>query len=253
MDEPPKSPEGPETGKLNPEYRRTIVVPGSGSFGLDTSLADISYIAVPEIPAARRKQTSWRIILRFGTPSPRVAVGLDVGADIVFGRGSEGPNSPDIDLSELDALKFGVSRRHALLRPTPNKLFLIDLDSTNGTMLNAVPVGRGMAQALRSGDAISLGGLNFTVEIVREPWQVEKEVKPPQAATPDMLPVAIPRKELEDIDGPPTIHMKRIELLGEEDEDKSKKKGKDKDKDKSKDKGKGKDKGKDKPSSPPDK
>jgi len=238
MDEPPKS---PETGKLNPEYRRTIIVPGSGSFGLDTSLADISYITVPEIPAARRKQIPWRIILRFGTPSPRVAVGLDVGADIVFGRGSEGPNSPDIDLSELDALKLGVSRRHALLRPTPNKLFLIDLDSTNGTMLNAVPVGRGMAQALRSGDAISLGGLNFTIEIVREPWQVEQEVKPPQAATPDMLPVAIPHKKLEETDGPPTIHMKRSDLQAEIDKAKSKKK----------DKGKG--KGKNKPSSPPDK
>jgi len=206
-----KSQQDAATGKLNPDYRRTIIVPGSGSFGLDTSLTDVDYITVPTAPSARKKQIPWRIILRFGSPSPRVVLGLDAIADVVFGRGSEGPNSPDIDLSELDALKLGVSRRHALLRPTPNKLFLIDLDSTNGTLLNAVPVGRGMAQALRSGDAISLGGLNFTVEVVREPWQVEREAKEAQGATPDMLPIAIPRSDLEDTDGPPTLHMKRVE------------------------------------------
>jgi len=196
------------TGKLHPEHRRTVIVPGSGSFGLDTALTDITYITVPTVPSGRRKQIPWRIVLRFGSPSPRVVVGLDVAADIVFGRGSEGPNSPDIDLSELEAITLGVSRRHALLRPTPNKLFLIDLDSTNGTLLNAVPVGRGMAQALRGGDAISLGGLNFTIEIVREPWQVEREARPVEVETPDVLPVSIPNADLMDADGPTTIHMR---------------------------------------------
>jgi pSer/pThr/pTyr-binding forkhead associated (FHA) protein len=205
---------GDPTGKLKADQRRTIVVPGSGSFGLDTTLTDISYITVPTMPSARGKLAPWRIILRFGSPSPRVVVGLDVAADIVFGRGSEGPNSPDIDLSEIDAMKLGVSRRHALMRPTPNKLFLIDLDSTNGTLLNAVPVGRGMAQALRSGDAVSLGGLNFTVEIVREPWQAEQEPRPADVATPDALPIlSIPLAELDDTDGPPTLLMKRDDIL----------------------------------------
>lgn len=199
------------TGKLNPDLRRTIIVPGSGSFGLDTSQANISYIAVPTMPSVRKKQSVWRVILRFGSPSPRVIVGLDVAADIIFGRGSEGPNSPDIDLSELDALKLGVSRRHALVRPTPNKLFLIDLDSTNGTLLNAVPVGRGMAQALRNSDAVSLGGLNFTIEIVREPWEEEREAAPIDTVTPDTLPISIQRAKLEDTDGPPTLYIKRVE------------------------------------------
>lgn len=204
-----KSQKDPRTGKLDAEHHRTIIVPGSGRYGLSTSSSEIIFFAVPITTSPRQNQAPWRIILRFGAPSPRTVVGLDVYADIVLGRGSEGANAPDIDLTELDALKMGVSRRHALVRPTPNKLFLIDLDSTNGTLLNAVPVGRGMAQALRSGDAISLGGLSFTIEIVRQPWDAEEPPKEAEAA-PD---ASIPQVKVDD--GPPTIRIPRPDALQE--------------------------------------
>jgi hypothetical protein len=37
---------------------------------------------------------------------------------VVFGRGGDGPDAPDLDMSALGAHNLGVSRRHALLRPT---------------------------------------------------------------------------------------------------------------------------------------
>ncbi|MBN1313220.1 MAG: FHA domain-containing protein [Anaerolineae bacterium] len=86
-----------------------------------------------------------------------------------MGRGAGSPDSPDIDLTNLDALDLGVSRRHAMIRPTPKRLYLIDLNSTNGSFVNAVPVGRGMAQMLRHGDAVALSRLSFIIEIISSP------------------------------------------------------------------------------------
>ncbi|MBN1429632.1 MAG: FHA domain-containing protein [Anaerolineae bacterium] len=111
----------------------------------------------------------WRILVKFGEPSPRLTVGLDIYADVILGRGVGGPGSPDIDLTNLDALDLGVSRRHAMIRPTPKRLYLIDLSSTNGSYVNAVPVGRGMAQVLRHGDSVALSRLSFIIEIISSP------------------------------------------------------------------------------------
>jgi len=157
------------TGKLNADQRRAIIIPALGSFGTRFSSTGVLYHPVPFNYRTIQNPTPWRVLLKFGAPAPRAIVGLDIYGDVILGRGSDGPQSPDIDLSNLDALALGVSRRHALLRPTQNKLFLIDLDSTNGSYVNAIPVGRGMAQVLRSGDTVALAGLNFVVEVVRAP------------------------------------------------------------------------------------
>jgi pSer/pThr/pTyr-binding forkhead associated (FHA) protein len=163
-DDKPSKP--PITSKL--QRSPTIIVPGAGSFGTRFKAQDVDFVPVP---GGRPKPnvTPWRVVLKFGVPTPKAVLGLDIYDDVVLGRSSQGYSDPDIDLTELDALAVGVSRRHALLRPTPNKLFLIDLDSTNGTTVNAVPVGRGMAQAISGGDLVSLGGVNFLIEILQSP------------------------------------------------------------------------------------
>lgn len=173
----PEQPKRPiVTGKLDANQKRAIIVPALGSFGTRFSSTEVIYHPVPYNYKIIQDPTPWRVLLKFGAPAPRIVVGLDIYGDVIIGRGSDGPQSPDIDLSNLDALALGVSRRHALLRPTQNKLFLIDLDSTNGSYVNAIPVGRGMAQVLKGGDTVALAGLNFVVEIVRAP-QRSKEVE----------------------------------------------------------------------------
>jgi hypothetical protein len=147
-----------------------------------------------------------RVILKFGTSKPPVAVGLDIAGDVVLGRGGgdDASSDVDVDLTHLDAFKRGVSRRHAMLRPTHSKLFLIDLDSTNGTFANMIPVGRGVAREVRHGDIIALGGLDFAIEFVAQPSpsdaldQKPAPEEPPEddrgveglPVTPDILPPA---------------------------------------------------------------
>lgn len=166
------------TTKLDIIERQIIVVPGLGRFGLQFAEREVKYHSVPFKFKTVEQPPSWRIHLKFGAPTPHTTVGLDMFADVILGRGKDGDSPPDVDLTELDALKQGVSRRHALLRPTPTKLFLMDMGSTNGTFLNAMPVGQGMAKVVNSGDLISLGDLAFTIEIILQPPPTE--VKPPE-------------------------------------------------------------------------
>jgi hypothetical protein len=124
------------------------------------------YRPVPE-GAARRGEAAWRLAI--GDLGPDSAVmGLEVWADVVLGRSVEA-NGIDVDFSPYDAEELGVSRRHAMIRPTPSGLFLIDLGSTNGTLCNLVLLGAGKAHRLTEGDVIFLGGLYFSVMAVLPP------------------------------------------------------------------------------------
>jgi len=157
------------TSRLSLDDRHTLVIPALGSFDPRVATRDATFFPVPSTYRTMPNPPIWRILLKFSGKGPRVLAGLDVHGDIVLGRGSGVPDSPDIDLTNLNAEQEGVSRRHALLRPTHHKLYLIDLGSTNGTFVNAIPVSKGMAQTLRSSDNIAFGGLNCVVEIVFSP------------------------------------------------------------------------------------
>jgi hypothetical protein len=157
------------TGRLDSEQRHTLIIPAIGTFDTRLSASDVTYFPVPSTHHPADDSKVWRVLIKFGSTGLRIVAGLDIYGDVVFGRGSEEPDSPDVDLTNLGALERGVSRRHALLRPSMNKLYMIDLNSTNGTYVNAITVSRGMAQTLRNHDAVAFGGLNCVVEIVSSP------------------------------------------------------------------------------------
>jgi hypothetical protein len=68
---------------------------------------------------------------------------------------------PDVDLGPFDAYKHGVSRIHAELLIKPEGLFLIDLDSANGTVVNGQRLDVIKPFPVRHGDLIQLGDLNL--------------------------------------------------------------------------------------------
>lgn len=96
------------------------------------------------------------------------AMGFDIYDDTVIGRGA-GADGPDLDLTPYRALELGVSKRHAMLRPTGKQLFLIDLVSNNGIRVNSAPLPVGRAYPLKHNDSINLGGLSFQVKIIGAP------------------------------------------------------------------------------------
>jgi len=120
--------------------------PGSGEFRV--------------VPAIGRQPvaTRWRIELRADDPHLE-PLRLEIAGDAILGRA----NWVDVNLLDYGAVEHGVSRRHAMLRPSNNALYLIDLGSSNGTQCNGIPVGTLVAVPLALHSVIRLGKLLLTV------------------------------------------------------------------------------------------
>jgi hypothetical protein len=109
----------------------------------------------------------WRIELHGLSPSAG-PVGFDILGDAILGRGADVVRV-DIDLEPYRAAEKGVSRQHAMLRPSAHALYLFDLSSTNGTQCNGILLGAGIARVLSHQDTICLGHLTFEIKLVEGP------------------------------------------------------------------------------------
>jgi hypothetical protein len=140
------------------------------AFGTGALRAIMDYIPVPELSKRKRAlKQPWRIVLIYRN-SEEEPIGLEIHADVVLGRADgDEERFPDMDLSVYNAKQHGVSEQHVLLRPTLSQLFVIDLGSVSGTLVNAVPQEMGMTRALRHNDTLSLGNLHLTVKIMDRP------------------------------------------------------------------------------------
>jgi pSer/pThr/pTyr-binding forkhead associated (FHA) protein len=112
-------------------------------------------------------RTRWRILFEL-TGANRGLLAFEILDDVVVGRDHQGETAPDLDMTILDAVELGVSRQHAILRPTDNHLYVIDLESTNGTHINFYPVGTGRAVALKVHDQLQFGQLNMIVAFMEK-------------------------------------------------------------------------------------
>jgi hypothetical protein len=134
---------------------------------LITGVVD-AYYSLPFAPERHHPgQVRWRIELHGlagGKP-----IGLDILGDVTLGRGSDPSRGPDFDLTPYGGIQCGVSRQHAILKPTPHSLYLLDLQSKNGTQYNGMPMLKGMARSLLNNDIITLGTLRFQVKIIDSP------------------------------------------------------------------------------------
>jgi hypothetical protein len=114
----------------------------------------------------------WRICLLGENDEALV---LNLYGDAIFGRETDtDPHS--VDLSTWRASELGVSRRHAMLRPTASGLYLIDLGSTNGTYHNSVLLGKGSARPIEDSDMIMLGSLVITILILKAPSEQSNDL-----------------------------------------------------------------------------
>ncbi len=164
------------TSQLGDESLESVPEIAQLPFGARSGAAK-SYILVPasaarqEIPA---DAPYWRIELHGVAPGVG-PLGFDIVDDAVIGRNHMSEHTADIDLAPYRAIELGVSRRHAMLRPTPSELFLLDLESTNGTQHNALPIGPGLTRALAHNDTLTFGKLSCTVHIIDSPLIRQQE------------------------------------------------------------------------------
>jgi hypothetical protein len=68
---------------------------------------------------------------------------------------------PDIDLANYDAYEYGVSRLHAEMRIESDGVFVIDLESANGTLINGKRLNSLKPTPLLHGDVLQLGRMQL--------------------------------------------------------------------------------------------
>ncbi|NDJ78993.1 MAG: FHA domain-containing protein [Chloroflexi bacterium] len=89
---------------------------------------------------------------------------VQVRQEVILGRISEQSNTTSyINLSQYGADDLGVSRRHARMLRDDRAVYLMDLNSTNGTRLNGEILPSGVEKRLRDGDEIMLGRMRIFV------------------------------------------------------------------------------------------
>lgn len=152
------------TGRM--ELEDASVSFGKLAFGTKITTDVQGYVSLPA-DAEQDPNRTWRIKLLSNNPTHQ-PLGIIVCSDVTLGR-PLGDVHPDLDLTDYGATKAGVSRHHALFRPSNTNLFLIDLGSTNGTYYNGQRLSKGVAQTINDKDIISFGVLHFAVRIVEKP------------------------------------------------------------------------------------
>jgi pSer/pThr/pTyr-binding forkhead associated (FHA) protein len=111
-------------------------------------------------------QQPWQIIFQ-PTKSKGKAIALEVQNITIVGRADpDCATQPDLDLTPQGGDKLGVSRQHAILMSNADGLWLIDLDSTNGTWVNGLYLQPGLKYRLRNGDRIEFGSLELAVRVL---------------------------------------------------------------------------------------
>ncbi|MBN1122820.1 MAG: FHA domain-containing protein [Anaerolineae bacterium] len=120
-------------------------------------------------PGAKKPfgKKAWQIIL-VCLDKEHEPLGLEIVDDITIGRLTD-ETPVDLDLNPYHAEEYGVSREHAMLRPSDESLLISDLGSTNGTYYEGSKVVLGQPKPIKNGSVISFGKLNFWVKVVNSP------------------------------------------------------------------------------------
>jgi hypothetical protein len=109
----------------------------------------------------------WRLMIHI-SGEPGTAVGLELIDELVIGRADAAIDyEPGLDLIPYGAFDMGVSRQHAKLCVIEDSLFVQDLESTNGTRLNGLPLVPGKQYRVNEGDFIEFGNLRTVLNILR--------------------------------------------------------------------------------------
>ena len=96
----------------------------------------------------------------FVIPSSGRRVKLPLEGDILIGRADPSSQAvPELDLTADDGVEMGISRLHATINPSEEGVVLIDMGSTNGTLLNNYRLPPDLPYPLHSGDEVRFGHL----------------------------------------------------------------------------------------------
>lgn len=100
------------------------------------------------------------------SPPPPATISVPSRPELIVGRSDPQSNSyPDVDLNPYGGLELGVSRRHFRLKREGDQVYIEDLNSMNGIVVNGQKVPPYTLHPLRSGDRIVLGKMELRFDL----------------------------------------------------------------------------------------
>jgi len=93
---------------------------------------------------------------------------LPAAQHLIIGRHDSQSDAPppDIDLTPFGAAELGVSRQHIELAWKNDLIFIVDVGSTNGTLLNGQRLMAGIERILRDNDELIIGHMPVRVRFI---------------------------------------------------------------------------------------
>ncbi|MEA3340525.1 MAG: FHA domain-containing serine/threonine-protein kinase [Chloroflexota bacterium] len=116
-----------------------------------------SYATPPPTATTRLDAPGLAIGPRLVVMGTGAMISLPHKDEVTIGRGDPHVTPPDVDLGPYGGGQAGVSRCHARMLRRSEGFLLDDLNSTNGTFINSVPVTPGQPVRVRGGDVILCG------------------------------------------------------------------------------------------------
>jgi hypothetical protein len=113
--------------------------------------------SLPERPAPERRNAAQQLVVRLATRDDSTRYECPLLTELLIGRSDHGGNRPDIDLTNLQAIERGVSRRHARIVRAGDDAALEDLNSLNGTFVGGHRLTPGHPEVIRPGDELQFG------------------------------------------------------------------------------------------------
>ncbi len=105
-------------------------------------------------------------VLIVTSPPPDATIPVPSRPELIVGRSDPQSNSyPDVDLNPYGGLELGVSRRHFRLKREGDQLYVEDLGSMNGVVVNGQKLPPYTLHPLRAGDRILLGKMELRFDL----------------------------------------------------------------------------------------
>ncbi len=111
-------------------------------------------------------------VVEFRVEGMAESLKVQVAEPITVGRAdSTGTYTPDIDLGPYGGENEGVSRRHLIFHADQEGLFVTDMQSGNGTLLNGMRLEPEKPYLLKYEDELQLGHMILSVKVIVSPNQ----------------------------------------------------------------------------------
>ena len=116
--------------------------------------------AEPPLPESR---VAAPLVVKLATRDTETRYECTLQTELVIGRADRGGMRPDIDLTGLQGIEQGVSRRHARIVRAGDDAALEDLSSLNGTFIGGHRLTPGRPEVIRPGDELQFGKIVLVV------------------------------------------------------------------------------------------